>query len=82
MQPEKLTQQMAQFGQRLREIRKRKKLTLQKLEAVTGISNSKISKIENGMINVEFQTIARLADALEVEMMELFNYEGRLPKAT
>ncbi len=73
---------MAQFGQRLREIRKRKKLTLQKLEAVTGISNSKISKIENGMINVEFQTIARLADALEVEMMELFNYEGRLPKAT
>ncbi len=68
------------FGQRMREIRKHKNLTLQNLEAATGMHNSKISKIENGQTNVEFNTIARMAEALGVEIMDLFNYDGPLPK--
>lgn len=69
------------FGQRMREIRKHKKLTTLDLHAATGINHSKISKIERGLINVEFYTIARIAEALEVEIMDLFNYDGRLPKS-
>lgn len=80
MEPDKLTYQLLRFGQRMKEIRKYKELTLQNLEAVTGMHNSKISKIENGQVNVEFNTIARLAEALNVEIMDLFNYDGPLPK--
>lgn len=68
------------FGQRMREIRKHKKLTLKDLEATTGMQNSKISRIENGLTNVEFFTIVRMAEALGVEVMDLFDYDGPLPK--
>lgn len=68
------------FGQRVREIRKHQNLGLQDLQAVTGIDHSKLSKIERGLINVEFNTITRLADALGVEIMDLFNYDGPLPQ--
>lgn len=70
---------MTRFGQRVRKIRKHKSLTLLDLEAATKISNSKLSKIENGLVNVEFITIVRIAEALGVEIMELFNYGGPLP---
>ncbi|NII25437.1 helix-turn-helix transcriptional regulator [Pseudoflavitalea sp. X16] len=65
----------------MREIRKHKKLTLQDLEATTGMQNSKISRIENGLTNVEFFTIVRMAEALDVEIMDLFDYDGPLPKS-
>ncbi|MBO9561197.1 MAG: helix-turn-helix transcriptional regulator [Niastella sp.] len=81
MEPDKLTYQLMRFGQRMKEIRKYKELTLQNLEAATGMHNSKISKIENGQVNVEFNTIARLAEALGVEIMDLFDYDGPLPKS-
>lgn len=77
---EQLAYQLERFGQRMRAIRKHKNLTLVDLETITGIANGKISKIENGGTNVEFNTIVRLADALGVEIMELFNYDGPLPK--
>jgi hypothetical protein len=54
-------------------------LTLLDLEAETNIPNGRLSKIENGLVNVEFITIARIAEALGVEIMELFNYVGPLP---
>jgi len=77
--PEELTTQLLRFGYRIREIRQERIYTLQQLETKSGISNSKLSKIEKGMINTEFQTIVRIAHALEVEMVELFNYDGTLP---
>jgi len=79
LSPENLTMQMIQFGRRMRELRKHRNLTLQEIEKVIGISNSKLSKIENGMANVEFQTMARIADALDVPVKELFNFDGALP---
>ncbi|WP_315821291.1 helix-turn-helix transcriptional regulator [Paraflavitalea speifideaquila] len=51
------------------------------MQSITGMHHGKISKIENGLVNMEFYTIARMADALEVEIMELFNYDGPLPKS-
>jgi HTH-type transcriptional regulator, competence development regulator len=82
MEPEKLTYQLMRFGQRVKEIRKHKNLGQEDLQAATGINHSKLSKIERGLINVEFNTIARLADALNVEIMDLFNYDGPLPKSS
>jgi transcriptional regulator with XRE-family HTH domain len=79
MTTDRYEKQMVKFGQRMRKIRKHKSLTLLDLEAETNIPNGRLSKIENGQVNVEFITIARIAEALKVEIMDLFNYGGPLP---
>lgn len=60
------------FGKRMREIRKQKKMTLVDLEVEIGITNGTLSKIENGLQNIEFITIIRIAEGLGVEAKELF----------
>ena len=60
------------FGKRLREIRMKQKLSQLDLEVKSGINRTEISKIENGLKNIEFFTIVKLAEALEVEMIEIF----------
>lgn len=72
MEKKKYTAQLAQFGKRLRELRKQKGLTQLDLEVATGIYAPEISKIENGLKNIEFITIAKFAEALAVEIHELF----------
>ncbi|WP_276484109.1 helix-turn-helix domain-containing protein [Paraflavitalea pollutisoli] len=78
--PEKLTLELMRFGQRIHQLRKHRGFTLQGIEREIGISNSTLSKIENGMVNVEFQTIVKIAGVLKVELVELFNYDGQLPE--
>jgi HTH-type transcriptional regulator, competence development regulator len=60
------------FGKRMREIRKQKKMTLVDLEVEIGITNGTLSKIENGLQNIEFITIIRIAEGLGVDAKELF----------
>jgi HTH-type transcriptional regulator, competence development regulator len=79
MTTDKYQKQMVKFGQRMRKIRKHRSLTLLDLESETNIPNGRLSKIENGLVNVEFITVARIAEALGVEIMELYNYVGPLP---
>ncbi len=72
MDQEKYTSYLLAFGQRMREIRKEKKMTLIDLEIKTGISNGKLSKIENGLVNMEFFTIVKIAEGLGVYPVQLF----------
>jgi len=60
------------FGKRLKSIRQKKGLTQLDLELESGISRTEISRIENGTKNIEFYTIVRLAEALEVSLAEFF----------
>lgn len=60
------------FGKRLREIRMKQKLSQLDLEVKSGINRTEISKIENGLKNIEFFTIVKLTEALEVEIIEFF----------
>lgn len=60
------------FGKRLREVRTKKQLSQLDLEVSSGLNRTEISKIENGLKNIEFYTIVRLAEALEIELMDLF----------
>ena len=63
------------LGLRIRKIREGKNLVQLDLEVKTGISRSDISKIENGLKNIEFITIIKIAEALEVEIFNLFKPE-------
>ncbi|MEP7371944.1 MAG: helix-turn-helix transcriptional regulator [Chitinophagaceae bacterium] len=61
------------FGKRIKTLRLKKGLTQLDLEVRSGITRTEISKIENGLNNVRFYTIVRLAESLEVELSDFFN---------
>ncbi len=72
MAEDRYSYEVIEFGKRLRTIRKRKNLTQLDLEIKSGINHGDISRIENGLKNIEFFTIVKLAEALEVELIDLF----------
>lgn len=60
------------LGQRIRELRKEREITQLQLAAYAEISRAKLSEMENGLVNVEFITIIKIARGLEVGIHELF----------
>lgn len=61
-----------QFGTKLMELRKNKSLTQVQLAELAGLDRPYISGIEQGKRNVSLEVIAKLADALEIEIKEFF----------
>ena len=72
MSEKRYKNELKTLGKRIREIRIEKKLIQLDLEIKSGISRGEISKIENGLKNLEFVTIVKLAEALNVSIFELF----------
>ncbi|MBN7796089.1 helix-turn-helix domain-containing protein [Parahaliea mediterranea] len=64
-------------GDRLRELRKERKLTLEALSAKTGISVSSLSRIENTRLSLNVEKIQALAAALGVPPETFFSGESR-----
>lgn len=62
------------FGKRLKELRKKKGLTQLDIEVKCGLDRTDVSRIENGLKNIEFFTIVKIADALDIKLSELFVY--------
>lgn len=63
------------FGQNLRRIRTEKGLSQRELSSLSGVDNAEISRMENGQVNVSLNTVAQLADALEVPFLKLVKPE-------
>lgn len=63
------------LGQRLQELRKSKKLTLQELEAMTNIDNSNLSKYEAGSVNPKLTTLYKLSQAFGISLSKLLEIE-------
>lgn len=76
MGKDRYTKEIEAFGAKIKSIRKSKGLTQLDLAMEMGVERSEISKIENGKSNIEFRTITKLAMALKVPLLELFNYKG------
>jgi transcriptional regulator with XRE-family HTH domain len=62
-------------GERLRQLRVEKALSLRALGEITGVAFDTISKLENGHRPARLGTISKLADALNVEPKELMKEE-------
>lgn len=60
------------LGQRIQYLRKEKKLTQEALAELVGIDQKNISKIENGNNYPAAETLTAIANALEVDIYELF----------
>jgi transcriptional regulator with XRE-family HTH domain len=59
------------FGQRLREVRQKRKTTQQDLAQIAGMSLTYISNMEHGLKVPSLTTIIRLAVALDCKVMDL-----------
>jgi DNA-binding XRE family transcriptional regulator len=59
------------LGARLHELRKRRRLTLQEISTLTGVSASTVSKIERNDLSPTFSTLERIARGLGVELVTL-----------
>ena len=62
------------FGAKLAYVRKSQKLSQMKLAEKVDMNFNYIGQIERGEANVTIRTIKILADALEVEVHELFDF--------
>ena len=61
------------MGERLRAMRKARRLTLKALSARSGVALSTLSKIELGQISVSYEKLAAAARALAVDVGTLFD---------
>lgn len=60
------------FGKRLRKIRREKDITQEQLAETIGVTGEFISNLERGKSAPSFETVEKLAEALGVDVEELF----------
>jgi transcriptional regulator with XRE-family HTH domain len=63
------------FGRRLRYIRRSRDLTQEQLADITGLSTNFISLLENGDASPSFETLEKLANALETPVFQFFRFD-------
>lgn len=70
-----------EFGKRVNLLRVHRDIKTQKqLASMAGVKPNSVSAIEGGKTAASFDTIARLTEALNVEAIDLFCFDGPLPK--
>ncbi|MCQ2753926.1 MAG: helix-turn-helix domain-containing protein [bacterium] len=62
------------FGAKLAYVRKSKKFSQMKLAEIVDMNFNYIGQIERGEANVTIHTMKILANALEIELKDLFNF--------
>ncbi len=62
------------FGAKLAYVRKSKKLSQMKLAEIVDMNFNYIGQIERGEANVTIKTMCVLANALDIELKDLFNF--------
>lgn len=67
-------------GSRIKMYRKSRKLTLQQLADAIHKSRSSVSKYENGEISLDIQTLAEIAEILQVGISQLTDFQPQIPK--
>ncbi|MBO6087263.1 helix-turn-helix transcriptional regulator [bacterium] len=64
------------LGLKVKEYRKLKKITQEKLSELIGVDNGYISKLEVGQNFPSIKTLEKIANVLEVDLYKLFLYTG------
>jgi transcriptional regulator with XRE-family HTH domain len=68
---------IATFAQKLKSLRLSNGLTLEELGAMSGVSISTISKIENHQQKPSFETVLRVARALHINFVQMLDGHGQ-----
>ncbi len=64
---------LEKLGERIRELRKEKKLTLVEIAQKTGIAQATLSRIETGTMTGTVESHSRIADAIGISLAELYS---------
>ena len=67
-------EELIKLGNRIKQLRKNKKLTLSALCYRNGLEPSTVSRIEAGVVEAKYLTLIKLANAVELELYELLNF--------
>lgn len=62
------------LGLKVKEFRKQRKITQEKLAEIVGVDNGYISKLEVGQNFPSITTLEKIAEALDVNLFEMFQY--------
>ena len=62
------------LGRRIRELRMKRGMTQEKLAESAGLDLSQLSRMENGHGNPNFETLQRIAKALQIRAHELLDF--------
>jgi transcriptional regulator with XRE-family HTH domain len=62
------------IGNRIKELREKQGLTMEKLAYESGVSKGGLSEIERGMKEPRISTILCICNNLEISMSEFFSY--------
>ena len=62
------------FGMRIRELRKAKKLSMEKLAELSGIDYRQLSYVELGETNPTISTASAIAKGLDIQLQDLFDF--------
>lgn len=63
---------MEEIGQRIRELRQKKRMTLEDLSSRTGLSKSFISEVEREIASLTITSLQKIAEALDVPLSDFF----------
>lgn len=63
------------FGNQLRKLRQTKGISMRNLALQADMEYSQLSKIERGVINTTISTVYALSEALDIPMIEFFNFK-------
>lgn len=62
------------FGKKVRELRKERNLSMEKLAELSGIDYRQLSYVELGEVNPTISTAAAIAKGLDLSLKELFDF--------
>jgi len=71
---------LKKLGERIRELRKWRGLSQEKLAAKAGLHFTYIGDIERGKRNVAIENVSKIAKALEIELADLFKSDEAIEK--
>lgn len=71
-QQETDTDRSVELGQRIREVRRKKKMTLRDAAVAAGVSESFLSQVERGLANPSVASLRRIADAMHEQVASFF----------
>ena len=71
---------LKKLGLRIKELRKKKKLTQDELSELSGMNAKHLGEVERGIINISVQNIDKIAESLGVPLLVLLDIEHQKSK--
>jgi len=71
---------LKRLGLRIKDLRRKKKLTQDELSELAGMNGKHIGEVERGIINISIQNLDKIAESLGVSLLALLDVEHQKSK--